>query len=422
MINQLPQGSAREDFLEQLNDFYAACGRPRYKEVAEISERLDDLYPLEGDRRRDLPTLSPSGISEVLGGRRKNLPSAGWLAAFVLSCQRRAWELGALDKDPGVATLPDWQRRLTQALGRGNSAGTKQSGGPPPAGQPVISQPPTQPSIGPPPAGPPPPDASATRSPRPRPDDRDTGQADDEPPEPPPGPSARLDAGGGNVHRIGGGGRVRARDGAAPGRVAARTVGRGGGAQLRSVVGLAAVSVPAVDEDVARSAIPVRLPAALREYVAGYGTYGSGLLADAQAGAVDAVYRLAVLLLGAESVDGDAEAQRLLIYAGAGDHREALHLLAANPVRLDRLDAASHAYELAEAEAEAAAAGGHWAAALAFYECAARCGLPAASVKLADRLLVQGEDGQAVRWLEIAAQQGDVRAEIRLERLRRAAG
>jgi len=107
-----------------LNDFYATCGRPHYKEIAEISERLDDLYPLEGDRKRDLPTLSPSGISEVLAGRRKNVPSAGWLAAFVLSCQRRATELGAFGADPGVSTLPDWQRKLTEAQIKGNSGGT----------------------------------------------------------------------------------------------------------------------------------------------------------------------------------------------------------------------------------------------------------------------------------------------------------
>jgi TPR repeat protein len=124
------------------------------------------------------------------------------------------------------------------------------------------------------------------------------------------------------------------------------------------------------------------------------------------------------LLLGAESVDGDAEAQRLLIYAGAAGHRDALDLLDANPVRLDRLDAASHAYELAEA----AAAGDGWAAARAFYECAARCGLPAASVKLADRLLTRGDERQALRWLAVAAGQGDTRAEIRLEELRRSGG
>jgi hypothetical protein len=158
------------------------------------------------------------------------------------------------------------------------------------------------------------------------------------------------------------------------------------------------------------------LAAALREYLAGYGSYGSGLLADAQAGVIDAVYRVAVLLLGAESVDGDAEAQRLLIYAGAAEHLDALDLLDANPGRLDRLDAASHAYELAEA----AAGDDGWATALAFYECAARCGLPAASVKLADRLLAQGDEQQAVRWRAVAARQGDTRAEISLEELRRA--
>lgn len=426
MINRLPEGSAREVFLEQLNDFYVTCGRPHYKEIAEISERLDDLYPVEGDRKRDLPTLSPSGISEVLAGRRKNLPSAGWLAAFVLSCQRRATELGAFDADPGVSTLPVWQRKLAEAQPKGNSgAGPNRpatGSGDRPGDQSVRTSGPVEP----------PPGGLAARPPRPQTNnrraDRPSGEAADRPserpaeppPEPPespsesppgspPAPSARLPSGRGTdgTDGTGGGGG----NGGMGGGVRTPAVAGGwvGGAPVLS-------PVPAVGTtEVAKSAVPVRLPAALREYVAGYGSYGSDLLADAQAGVIDAVYRVAVLLLGAESVDGDAEAQRLLIYAGAAGQHEALDLLDANPVRLDRLDAAGHAYELAEA----AAAGDGWAAALAFYECAARCGLPAASVRLADRLLAQSDEQQAVRWLAVAARQGDTRAEIRLEELRR---
>jgi TPR repeat protein len=419
MINRLSEGSAREDFLEQLNGFYTTCGRPHYKEIVEISERLDDLYPLKGDRKRDLPTLSASGISEVLAGRRKNLPSAGWLAAFVLSCQRRAWELGAYGEDPGVATLPDWQRRLTEAeRAMGNSGGgTKrlatrsgdQSERPP--------GPMAPPSGG--PAGRP-----ARRRTSDRGVDRPSGQTGDRAPdqpsgpprEPPPDqPSEPPDSPTGHLARLpsgrGGGTGTVIRTG---NTVRAAAV-PGGWVAAAPAQAQAAASAAAGNADVARSAVPVRLPAALREYLAWYGSYGSGLLADAQAGVIDAVYRVAVLLLGAESVDGDAEAQRLLIYAGAAGHRDALALLDANPVPLDRLDAASHAYELAEA----AAADDGWAAALAFYECAARGGLPAASLELADRLLGQGDEEQAVRWLAVAARQGDIRAEIRLEQLRR---
>jgi TPR repeat protein len=131
---------------------------------------------------------------------------------------------------------------------------------------------------------------------------------------------------------------------------------------------------------------------------------------------MDAVYRVAVLLLGADSLSGRAEAQRLLIYAGAGGHQDALDLLDSNPVHLDRYDAGGHATRLAEV---AAGEGGREAA-LVFLECAARCGLPAASVKLADMLLAEGNEGEAVRWLAVAADQGDTRAQIRLETLRRA--
>jgi TPR repeat protein len=165
---------------------------------------------------------------------------------------------------------------------------------------------------------------------------------------------------------------------------------------------------------VIQSAVPVHLPEPLRDYVAGYGPYGSKLLADAQDRVIEAVYQLAVLLLAADSVNGSAEAHRLLIYAAAAEHPAALDLLDANP-HLDRLDAAGHACALADA----AAATGRGAMAMIFYECAARGGLPAASVKLADALLADGRQAQAVHWLAMAAHQGDLRAEIRLETLHR---
>jgi len=110
MISKHPDHSARERFISELKEFHVSCGGPPYRKLTEMSEELTSLY---GDR--GLPTLSATAISEVLAGRRKGLPSAAWLASFVLSCQRRAWETGVTARDPGIDTLPDWQARLCAA-------------------------------------------------------------------------------------------------------------------------------------------------------------------------------------------------------------------------------------------------------------------------------------------------------------------
>ncbi|SEG48029.1 hypothetical protein SAMN04489712_105453 [Thermomonospora echinospora] len=101
-------------FVAQLREFHLACGAPAYRSLVDVSGRLADLYP-EQVRERNLPKLSVSAISEVLGGRRAGLPSAGWVVSFVLACQRRAFETFVISADPGVDTVPTWIERLQQA-------------------------------------------------------------------------------------------------------------------------------------------------------------------------------------------------------------------------------------------------------------------------------------------------------------------
>lgn len=97
-------------FIRALNALYDSCNRPPYRKLSEVSEHLGELYG-----RRDLPSLSTTGVFDVLAGRRKRLPTAAWVASFVLCCQRRAWETGVHDGDPGTASLPAWQARLRAA-------------------------------------------------------------------------------------------------------------------------------------------------------------------------------------------------------------------------------------------------------------------------------------------------------------------
>jgi hypothetical protein len=110
MIDDVSRPTGPDDFIGALNALYDSCNRPPYRKLAEVSEHLGDVYG-----RRDLPSLSTTGIFDVLAGRRKRLPSAAWVASFVLSCQRRAWETGVRPDDPGTASLPGWQARLRAA-------------------------------------------------------------------------------------------------------------------------------------------------------------------------------------------------------------------------------------------------------------------------------------------------------------------
>jgi hypothetical protein len=125
MSKRHPRSPEAEVFLEQLREFYRFCHEPPYRELVKISQAVPGLYPDAGGGKRGLPALSASAISEILGGKRQNPPAAGWVATFVLCCQRWAWEVGVLAEDPGPKTLLIWQRRLWMARGtRAMSAGS----------------------------------------------------------------------------------------------------------------------------------------------------------------------------------------------------------------------------------------------------------------------------------------------------------
>jgi hypothetical protein len=111
-------------FIEELCELRYRCGTPSYQQIIAITRRLDALY---GQQYAELPVLSKTVLSNVLGGLRKGVPTWPWVAAYVLACQyhgnRKACLLLA---DPGPATLTAWHERLRQA-----AAGMRAAGPPP---------------------------------------------------------------------------------------------------------------------------------------------------------------------------------------------------------------------------------------------------------------------------------------------------
>lgn len=108
---------ARRAFLTQLKKLREQSGSPSCRRLAEASEELATLYP-----ERGLPTLSVTAISEILAGRRANLPGSAWVTSYVLCCQRHAWQVGMLERDPGFESVPDWQEKLRAARAAEESA------------------------------------------------------------------------------------------------------------------------------------------------------------------------------------------------------------------------------------------------------------------------------------------------------------
>ncbi len=102
---------SRDAFIAHLRALHAECGGPSCRKLERISRDLRSLYPAQGDAAYLLIELSRTAISEILGGKRKGLPSFDWVASFVLSCQRFAVEQGIVARDPGPSTLPEWARR-----------------------------------------------------------------------------------------------------------------------------------------------------------------------------------------------------------------------------------------------------------------------------------------------------------------------
>ncbi len=95
-----------------LHAFRLKCGGSSFDAIVSTSERLGELYPAQGEVPVKLEVLSKTAVSEILGGKRKGPPRFDWIASFVLSCQRLASEKGVISRDPGIAILPEWARKL----------------------------------------------------------------------------------------------------------------------------------------------------------------------------------------------------------------------------------------------------------------------------------------------------------------------
>ncbi|MGI8334438.1 hypothetical protein ACRYCC_31185 [Actinomadura scrupuli] len=106
-LNITPQ--AHPDVIVELRSLRTTCGSPTYQQICDISERLGGLY---GHDHKFQP-LSITTVSEILTGRRK--PKWERVRAFVLSCNRYAFESNGMEIDPGLDALPYWFGRLNAA-------------------------------------------------------------------------------------------------------------------------------------------------------------------------------------------------------------------------------------------------------------------------------------------------------------------
>lgn len=117
MTENVIADSHRNRFISELCAYYLECGSPVYGRLVDISQDLHVIYrDPHGPppRKNDLPTLSRSGISEVLHGKRKGLPSSRFVASFVLSCNYERWNTrGDCSIDRSI--LLPWQVRLQLA-------------------------------------------------------------------------------------------------------------------------------------------------------------------------------------------------------------------------------------------------------------------------------------------------------------------
>jgi hypothetical protein len=120
MTPKIPANTGKDAFIAELVKFRTECGNPSYQQLADLSERLPQLYPSPAEATGRHVTLSVTALSSTLKGRRKNMPAFNWVASFVLCCQRWAYEARATDTDPGTATLGGW---LTQWADHAKSPG-----------------------------------------------------------------------------------------------------------------------------------------------------------------------------------------------------------------------------------------------------------------------------------------------------------
>jgi hypothetical protein len=341
-----PAPDELEEFIVLLERFRYACGLPSLRELSRVSEQVRKHY---GKRYPKLPTvLSLTALSDVLGRRRKRPPAWGWVALYVLSCQRFAAEAG-IRPDPEDATLPIWHQRL-QAVHRPEVIS--------PADEEIVPDQTTD----------------ATRTPRPRSGSSPPRQEplsapvyfDDEPP--PVGPG--QDPGG--------------HDPDLPPASAQATAIATQVAELEIYLG--DPSAPTLSE---------------QRFFTLYGQHGVQLLRTAEGRRdPDAEYRLGVLLC----VDNrPKEALAFLLRAESGGHTKARELIE-DPAQ--RRAAIVHAWRLGTAAAAYDAD-----QAVVYLERAARNGHAGAAFELGTLHMEREEPGRAAAWFATAAECGHPLAE-----------
>ncbi|TDD95376.1 Crp/Fnr family transcriptional regulator [Actinomadura rubrisoli] len=89
-------------FIDLLKAYHLACGQPSYRTLAQLSyrQRHGNLH---------LAPLSPTTVSNVLSGRRRNkIPRWEWVASFVISCLTYAQQC-ALKTSSESEELQQWR-------------------------------------------------------------------------------------------------------------------------------------------------------------------------------------------------------------------------------------------------------------------------------------------------------------------------
>jgi hypothetical protein len=102
------EGSPKHELLVALREFCADCDVTSYRALARLSETLKTRYARPATPPCDLRPLSPTAISEILSGKRKNMAAMEWVASFVLSCQLHAVMARSDRRDQGTTILPHW--------------------------------------------------------------------------------------------------------------------------------------------------------------------------------------------------------------------------------------------------------------------------------------------------------------------------
>lgn len=107
-------GAPKDELNVALTQLRADCAYPdslkslSLRTVVRTSGDLKTYYQRSVDPPCRLYSLSLGAISEILGGKRRGLPTFDWVANYVLSCQRHAAGQRPGRRDQGTTVLAYW--------------------------------------------------------------------------------------------------------------------------------------------------------------------------------------------------------------------------------------------------------------------------------------------------------------------------